>query len=191
MACSLTTGRVEPCKDFVGGIQTLYLFDHQVGLIYTGAGTHAVTAVVGNDGSSDPNITAYQYDLRGASSMTTTINASRETGTVFYETATQVTLKGMDAAELVELELLCQGRPIGIVTDNNGNHFVIGHEFGCEVSGTMQTGAAMGDLSGFTLTLTSQERTPPLMVDSSAPSVLVTDSITNITIDGTQRDPQT
>ena len=189
MACSLTSGRVEPCKDFVGGIQTLYLFDHQVGLIYTGAGTHAVTEVTAND-ASDPAIEAFQYDLRGASSMTTTINASRETGTVFYETATQVTLKGMDAAELTELELLCQGRPIGIVTDNNGNHFIIGHEFGCEVTGTMQTGAAMGDLSGFTLTLTSQERTPPLMVSDAAPSVLVTDSITNITIDGNQRDPQ-
>jgi hypothetical protein len=39
---------------------------------------------------------------------------------------------------------------------------LLGHEHGCEVTGgTTVTGAAMGDLSGFTLVLTAQEVAPP------------------------------
>ncbi len=45
--------------------------------------------------------------------------------------------------------------------DYNGNVFMMGLEHGADVSGgTIVSGASMGDLSGYTLTLTAQEREP-------------------------------
>jgi hypothetical protein len=51
--------------------------------------------------------------------------------------------------------------PAVIVEDNNGSLFYAGLKHGMEVSGgTIVTGAAMGDLSGYTLVLTGQEPVP-------------------------------
>ena len=48
-----------------------------------------------------------------------------------------------------------------VIEDYNGNAFMMGLEHGADVSGgTIVTGAAMGDLSGYTLTLTAQELKP-------------------------------
>jgi hypothetical protein len=60
-----------------------------------------------------------------------------------------------------ELKLLAYGRPYVIVQDYNGNAFLMGMNNGAEVTGgTIVTGAAMGDLSGYTLTMEGQETMP-------------------------------
>jgi hypothetical protein len=67
-----------------------------------------------------------------------------------------------------EIKLMAYGRPIVIVEDYNGNFFVAGLENGCEVTGgTIVTGAAMGDLSGYTLTLNGQEQVPANFLDGT------------------------
>ena len=66
-----------------------------------------------------------------------------------------------------ELKLLAFGRPHVAVEDYNGNVFVMGLEHGAEVTGgTISTGAAMADLSGYTLTLAASELKPANFVDS-------------------------
>jgi hypothetical protein len=60
------------------------------------------------------------------------------------------------------------GRPHVIVKDNNrdradnsdgANYFLLGLEHGMDVTaGTIETGGAMGDLSGYKMTLTGMER---------------------------------
>jgi hypothetical protein len=56
---------------------------------------------------------------------------------------------------------MAYGRPNVIVEDNNGNFFLAGLEHGMDVTGgTIVTGGAMGDLSGYTLTLTGMEKVP-------------------------------
>ena len=58
-------------------------------------------------------------------------------------------------------------RPHVAVEDYNGNVFVMGLEHGAEVTGgTIVTGAAMPDLSGYTLTLVGQEVQPANFVAS-------------------------
>jgi hypothetical protein len=60
-----------------------------------------------------------------------------------------------------QLKLLAYGRPYVFVTDYNGNTFMMGRLNGAEVTGgTIVTGAAMGDLSGYTLTMEGQETMP-------------------------------
>tara|TARA_R110002012_G_scaffold121489_1_gene270958 strand:+ start:503 stop:1027 length:525 start_codon:yes stop_codon:yes gene_type:complete len=160
MACTLTTGRKVPCKSAVGGLKTVYFADFGT----LGAATISggeVTALAGSPA-------LFQFDIKGNSSLETAINSSRENGTTFYESTLNLTLTFLEKATQEELKLIAHARPHVFVEDYNGNYFVMGLEHGAEVTGgTIVSGAAMGDLSGFTLTLVAQETAPPYFITGS------------------------
>jgi hypothetical protein len=156
MACDLTLGRIEPCKDSVGGLKNLYFVNYgDLGAItYDETNTDVIDAVAGT-----PD--AYKYEIKGASSFTQNIQSSRDTGTTAFEQVIEVTLKKLSIADHKELKILAFGRPHVIIEDNNGNFFLAGLEHGADVTGgTIVTGTAMSDLSGYTLTLTGMEKAP-------------------------------
>ena len=153
MACNLSAGRAVNCKDVVGGIQKVFFVD------FGGLGDVTYTADEITDASG--TFSAYEYDLKGGSSLEQTITSSRETGTTFFEQVLTLNLTKLSKEDNVQIKLLAYGRPQVAVVDNNGNAFLMGVEFGAEVTGgTVATGTAMGDLSGYTLTLTAQEKLP-------------------------------
>jgi len=159
MACDLTLGRKEPCKDVVGGLKAVYFTD------FGDFGTVTQT----DDEITDMagTFTAYKYELKGNSSFEQAITSSRENGTTFFEQTLNLTLKKLSKEDNKELKLLAFGRPHVAVEDYNGNVFVMGLEHGAEVTGgSISTGAAMGDLSGYTLTLAASELKPANFVDS-------------------------
>jgi hypothetical protein len=159
MACDLTRGRKEPCKDVVGGLRAVYFTD------FGDFGTVTQTADEITDMSG--TFTAYKYEVKGNSSFEQTITSSRENGTTFFEQTLNLTLHKLSKEDHAEIKLLAYGRPHVAVEDYNGNVFVMGLEHGADVSGgTIVTGAAMGDLSGYTLTLTGQELKPANFVAS-------------------------
>ncbi len=163
MACTLTKGRNEPCKDVVGGITAVYLADFGT----LGAITYDATDVdVIDTFAGSP--AWFQFDVKGASAFEQTITSSRDAGTSFYEQVLTLTLKKMSKQTHNELKLIVRSRPHVVVEDNNGNKFMMGLEYGAEVTGgTIATGTAMGDLSGYTLTLTAQEKIPANFVDAA------------------------
>src|SRR5210317_669628 len=158
MACEfITRGRKEPCKDVVGGLKTVYFSD------FGDYGTVAQTddEITDMTGDSSNDLTAYKYELKGNSSFEQAITSSRENGTTFFEQTLNLTLKKLSKEDNKELKLLAFGRPHVVVEDYNGNAFVMGAEHGAEVTGgSISTGAAMGDLSGYTLTLAASELQP-------------------------------
>lgn len=160
MACTLTTGRKVPCKSAVGGLKTVYFADFGT----LGAATISggeVTALAGSPA-------LFQFDIKGNSSLETAINSSRENGTTFYESTLNITLTFLEKATQEELKLIAHARPHVFVEDYNGNYFVMGLEHGAEVTGgSIVSGAAMGDLSGFTLTMVAQETAPPYFITGS------------------------
>ena len=159
MACDLTKGRKEPCKDVVGGLKAVYFTD------FGDFGT--VTQTDDEITDMDGTFTAYKYELKGGSSFEQAITSSRENGTTFFDQTLNLTLKKLSKEDNKELKLLAYGRPHVAVEDYNGNVFVMGLEHGAEVTGgTIVTGAAMGDLSGYTLTLNAQELKPANFVAS-------------------------
>lgn len=174
MACTLTTGRKLPCKSAVGGLKTVYFADHgTLGAATITAGE--ITAVAGTP-------SWFQYDLKGNSSLETTVTSSRENGTTFYDTTLSLTLTFLDKATQEEIKILTTGRPHVAVEDYNGNFFLVGLDHGAEVNGgTIVSGAAMGDLSGFTLTLNAQETEPPHFVTAA----VITDDASATQIDAT------
>ena len=153
MACDLTKGRAVPCKDVTGGIRAVYFVD------FGDLGTITLT----NDEVTNISGTfsAYQYLVKGNSSFEQTFNVSRDNGTTFFTQTLNLTLTKLTKEDNKELKLLAYGRPYVVVQDYNGNAFLMGMVNGAEVTGgTIVTGAAMGDLSGYTLTMEGQETMP-------------------------------
>ena len=165
MSCNLSLYRTEPCKDSVGGLDKVYFVNYgTLGAVsYDDANDEMIETVAGI-GGTDPN--AYEYDIKGTSSFTQNIQSSRENGTTASEQVLELTLHKLTVADHKELKLLSWGRPHVIIKDNNGNLFLAGLEHGMDVSGgTVVTGGAMGDLSGYTLTLTGMEKLPANFIE--------------------------
>jgi hypothetical protein len=163
MSCDITRGRKEVCKDSVGGLKAVYFVNYgePTGITYDATDTDVITAVAGT-----PD--AFKYELKGASTFTQNINSSRENGTTFFEQVLELTFKKLTPKDNKELKLLSYGRPHVIVEDNNGNFFLFGLEHGMDVTGgTIVSGGAMGDLSGYTLTLTGMEKVPANFLDAN------------------------
>ena len=164
MACILTLGRKEPCKDSVGGIKNVYFVDFGgLGTVsFDSTDTDVIDDLTGTTiGGTANSLTAYKYEVKGNSSLEQTVTASRENGTVFYEQTLNLTLHKLTKEDNKELRLMAYGRPHICVEDYNGNLMMMGLENGADVSGgTIVTGAAMGDMSGYTLTFSGTEKKP-------------------------------
>jgi hypothetical protein len=169
MACALSLGRIEPCKDVVGGIQAVYFLNYQnLTVTYDVTNTDAIDTL----GSG---LTAYKYELKGTSSFEQAITSSRDNGTTFFDQTLNLTLHKLSKQSHKEIKLMAYGRPIVIVEDRNSNFFVAGLEHGCEVTGgTIVTGAAMGDMSGYTLVLNGQEQLPANFLDGTLSAAGIT-----------------
>lgn len=160
MACLLTSGRALPCKSSVGGLKAVYFAD------YGTLGDATIVAGEITTFSGTPDF--FKFDIKGNSSLETTINSSRENGTTFYTQTLNLTLTTLDKGTQEEIKLLAASRSHIAVEDYNGNFFLVGLENGAEVTGgTIVSGAAMGDLSGFTLTMEGQETAPAYFVTAS------------------------
>ena len=122
MACNLTKGRLEPCKDVVGGLKAVYFTD------FGDLGT--VTKVDDEITDLSGTFVAYKYDLKGGSSFEQAITSSRENGTTYFEQTLNLTLKKLSKEDNKEIKLLAYGRPHVAVEDYNGNVFVMGLEHG-------------------------------------------------------------
>lgn len=153
MACDLTSGRKTPCKDQIGGLVRAWFVD------FGDLGT--VTKVDDEITDLSGTFTCFQYDLKGTNSLETAITSSRENGTTFFEETLTLGLPKLSKEDNKELKLMAYGRPHIAVEDRNGNFMLCGLEHGMEVTGgSIATGTAFGDLSGYSLTLTGQELAP-------------------------------
>ena len=150
MSCNISLGRLEGCKDQVGGLNAIYFLNFD-----------DATYTLDTDGLASVTETtpaAYKYDLRGTSTFEQSLTSSRDNGTTFVEQTLTVSLKKQDTTTQKEVKLLADGRPKVLIEDNNGNLFVMGHEYGAEMNATASTGAAMGDKSGYELTFVATEK---------------------------------
>ncbi len=160
MACILTKGRALPCKTGVGGLKAIYFADYgSLGDLTQSGGE--VSAFGGSP-------TLMKFDIKGTSTLDTTVTSSRENGTTFYSSSLVVNLTFQEKQTSEEIKLLAVARPQIIVADYNGNFFLLGEIHGCELTtGTFSSGAAMGDMSGYSLTFETAETNPPLFVQKS------------------------
>lgn len=161
MACNLTSGRNEVCKDSIGGIQSVYFINFP-------SGTTITKDVDGQVSAITSGTTAYKFELKGNSAYVETTTSSRDNGTTIFDQVLTLNLKKLDNATTTQLKLLAYGRPQIIVHTNNGEAFIVGEKRGAELtSGTAQTGAALGDLFGYSMTFQGTEALPASFLKSA------------------------
>jgi uncharacterized protein GlcG (DUF336 family) len=160
MPCNISLGYNEPCKDSVAGLTAVYFMNFNTGSFVLNA-TDVVTAFPSGS-------TVYKYELKGTNGYTETVNTSRDNGTTFFSQELSLQLKKLTAEATKELKLLAYSRPKIVVADRNGNAFLVGKNEGADMTaGTITTGTAYGDLSGYTMVFTGQEQLPANFLSGS------------------------
>jgi len=160
MACNITAGRNEVCKDSIGGLAGVYFINFTTGS-FTKNGSGEVTALPSGS-------TVYYYELKGNSSYTETVNTSRDNGTTFFSQELTLNLKKLTNEMTTQLKLLAYGRPQIVVWTMNGDALLVGEREGADMTaGTIQTGGTMGDLYGYSAVFTGQEQLPAAFLSGS------------------------
>ena len=170
MPCNLSAGRNEVCKDSIGGLAGVYFLNFTTGS-FTKNGAGEVTAFPSGS-------TVYYYQLKGTSAYTETVNTSRENGTTFFSQELVLNLKKLTNEMTTQLKLMAYGRPQIVVHTQNGDALLVGEVEGADLTaGTIQTGAALGDLYGYSVTFTGMEQLPAAFLSGSS----TTNALTGLT----------
>jgi hypothetical protein len=181
MPCSLTLGRNEVCKESIGGLQGVYFINYVTGS-FTETSAQTATPMGLLSGVPSGSI-LYYYELKGTSAYTETVNTSRENGTTFFSQELTLNLKKLTNEMTTQLKLMAYGRPQIIVWTNNGDAFLVGKKEGADMTGgTIQTGGALGDLYGYSLTFTGMEQFPAQFLSGSTATSALGGLTANYTI---------
>ena len=189
MACEISHGRVEECKDSVSGLKAIYIvnFDdlNEDSATFDTGTTDEEDELV--TWTPDAPLTMYKYELKStANALNTTINSSRDNGTTFFSQELVVNLKRQDVVTHKQVKLLAYGRPRIIARTYTDQFFMLGFAQGCDVSaGTIGTGAALGDFNGYQLTFTAEEELPPIFIDADNEAELKTAFADGSAVDAT------
>ena len=171
MSCLVLNGRNESCYDSVGGIDAIYFVNRGTYKYPTDVtiaeGTDTITAITG--------ITEiFKYELRGVNSFDQTQTPSSDNGTNFVSQALTVQLKQLTPTMHKNFKLIAYGRPSVIVKNRMDQFFFMGIEYGASMTaGSIVTGAQMGDMSGYNITLTANERIPANFLNCTTEAALV------------------
>jgi hypothetical protein len=166
MACLLTQGFTLDCKDAVGGIKSIHLISWVDSKFTVASGEVTATTVASGD--------VYDYELpKGTGSLTITTNVSVENGTSFNQSDVVFKLRRLSTTKRNEMKLLAQGRCYCIVKNNNDEYWLVGKEYGCDVTAMVaNTGTAMGDSNGYEVTLSAIEAEAPFKLQGSVVTAL-------------------
>lgn len=193
MASTITGPRPEPAKEVVGGLKAVYIINFEDTNLDIQESTDSGLTIkrINQLADSLAPVTAYKFDLKGNSSYTENVQSSRENGTLAFEQVLELQLKRLTKESHKEIKALSFGRPHIIIEDYNGNLILAGREHGMEVTGgTIVTGTAMTDMSGYTLTFTGMERKPAQFLEktSETETILTTFSNQNVAVDSSDAD---
>jgi len=163
MACNLTQGRIIDCRNSTGGIEEVLIANF--GDITIDAVAAGVITTMTQAGATS----FYRYSLEKENgSLVETHTGSLENGTNVYDSVLDFNTKNLTASESEELTLLDQARLFVIVKDMNGKWWTVGaYHAADKLAGTSVTGAAFGDLNGFTYSISAKESVRMLEVDST------------------------
>ena len=178
MACNLTRGRLVDCKDVIGGIKTVYFTENYSSDCRAeatfGSGATADTMTDAGfdawDAVSAGKVNVMKYDLRpDLSSVTINLQSDPATGTTFFEQTLALTLQKQTAADSNQMKLIAYNRPQIFVLDTNDNCYLLGMDNGVDMtSGTVVSGAAKSDMTGYTLGFVGKEKEAQIWLPATA-----------------------
>lgn len=173
MACAITLGRIEPCKDSLGGLRNIYFINEDItsSYIYKETAPGSQIYIVDTDFSEVIDYVnfvekLYKFELKSNENVyDQEIVSSRENGTTFFRQTLTIKLKKQDAATHLAVKTLAYAKPRILVENNEGQFFLMGLFRGCDLTaGSINNGAALGDFSGYSLTFQAEELLPSQFV---------------------------
>lgn len=175
MACLITSGRLEPCKDSLGGLRNIFIANYVADGFTIEDGE--VTAI-------DAAITeVFQYALRADGNIFDQNGTSDDsTGVSTWEQTLTVALKKLDKNTSNQMKLLAQGYSYIIIEDYNGNYHLMGALEGTSMrNSNFQTGGAKTDFNGYNGIFNATVECPAPFLDSATiTALLAIVSATNI-----------
>jgi len=182
MACDITAGRIEQCKDSVSGLKTMYLINYDdlnsdsPTYVTYGTGDNVDEIIDWAPVDDTAQLQIFKFELKSTTnSFTTAINSSRDNGTTFFEQTLVAALKRQDVVTHKNVKLLAYGRPRIVVRTMTDQFFLMGLDQGADVSaGEISSGAALGDFNGYSLTFTAQEELPANFLLATSEAELAT-----------------
>ena len=168
MACdTITKGRKIPCKDAIGGIKDIYFYNYDETTVVTDVDDKVTDIQL--KGTPATGGTYYHYRLKGnQNNLTENANSSYDTGTTYFEQLLSITLPRLSPEMSDQFKRMAHSNPYVVIVDYNDNAYMIGTVRGAELTGgTVVSGAAKGDLSGYTATFMAEEKTPANWLDGA------------------------
>ena len=144
-SCDITAGRLRACKNNIGGVGSLYLFNYL---------ENPFTVMDGEATAINPLLTeVFEFQLEGdGSNLAESLVSERQNGTSVNTQTLTAVLKQIDKDTSATLNLLAYGFPMAVVKDRNGNFNAVGIDDGIDFTIAQTTGGAKTDLNGYTLT---------------------------------------
>lgn len=172
MACDITAGRLEPCKNTIGGLRNVYFINKPLKSPYTLLGGE-VTAI-NTDPLTDGITQAFRYELKAdGNNFEEGFASDKNTGVTLFTQTVSLVLKKQDLQTNNEVKLLAWGSPHVIVEDRMGNFRLAGISDGADVTGgSIVTGGARADFNGYNITLMAEEVEPAPFLSEAAITAL-------------------
>jgi hypothetical protein len=169
MPCALTQSLTLDCRDSIGGLKSV-MFIEFANVTAITAASGIVTAITKAAGKK-----FYKYELaKETSQFTETFTSSVANGTFFYAQELSIVLNKLQTNVRNEILLLAQNNLLAIAEDKNGSYWLLGRLNGLDVTGgNAASGTANGDRSGYTITLTAQEKELAISVNSGIIAALL------------------
>lgn len=182
MSCNVTAGRIEACKDSIGGIKAIYVINEGAnGLAYFNKGVNQGTQPLSPRNSAGSNLsgslTAFRFELKGNNLYETEIISSRENGTAYEQKTLTIELKGLEYQLFDTITSLSKGRFVVGVEPRSQNqagsdavylmgtgHYAgeserakIGLRYAEIINVDVTTGASAGDFTGAKITIVAKD----------------------------------
>ena len=173
MACNITHGRVEPCKDAMAGLRNIYFINEQIdaNYIYKINDGEGDFYILDDDFSESIDYiegiaNMYKYELKSNENVfDQEIVTSRENGTTFFRQTLTIKLKKQDVATHNAVKTLAYAKPRILVENNEGQFFLVGLLRGADLTaGSINSGGGLSDFSGYSLTFVAEELLPSQFV---------------------------
>jgi hypothetical protein len=169
MGCNITKGKkLLSCKNLTAGIKSIYLMNFLEGA-FDG---QTVSNEAGHELLSTgliPAASSAKFELRHTTNaFTQTQTFSEDNFTTMYSPSLTFVLPNLGKEMEYQFKMMAKGRPFLICKMNNGKHFIMGTENGCQITGKSDLGGTIDGINGYTFTATAKESEPIYWLSAGA-----------------------
>lgn len=160
MACSTKiTGIANSCKDNTGGLKEVYIAAYDdIASVEVDPDSNTISEITME---SEGKFRVFQF-RKNTATFTETSTVDDAAGTIFVQSDLALQFSKVDAAKRLEIQALVEGDVVVIVRDNNEVLHYLGYDNTVtSTAASGEFGTAMGDFSGYKVTLSDFSRKFP------------------------------